>query len=101
MPGPLPLGVAVIDASVVLFGSVFPRVNTKHRVQMLDHFSECLRSAKSFRADALTLNVFTALLTGLRGLSESKASLGGDEVKNSAVTLISVSLNYTAHHVFH
>lgn len=30
-PGPLPLGVAVIDMSVVLFGLIFPRVANKHR----------------------------------------------------------------------
>uniref|UniRef100_A0AAZ3PRM5 HEAT repeat-containing protein 5B n=1 Tax=Oncorhynchus tshawytscha TaxID=74940 RepID=A0AAZ3PRM5_ONCTS len=31
MPGPLPLGVSVIDASVALFGVVFPHVSFKHR----------------------------------------------------------------------
>lgn len=31
VPGPLPLGVSVIDASVALFGVVFPHVSYKHR----------------------------------------------------------------------
>lgn len=31
VPGPLPLGVSVIDASVALFGVVFPHVSFKHR----------------------------------------------------------------------
>lgn len=31
IPGPLPLGVSVIDASVALFGVVFPHVSFKHR----------------------------------------------------------------------
>lgn len=35
VPGPLPLGVSVIDASVALFGVVFPHVSYKHRLQML------------------------------------------------------------------
>ena len=43
MPGPLPLGVAVIDQSVTLFGLVFPRVANKHRLQMLNHFAECIK----------------------------------------------------------
>ncbi|XP_075228223.1 HEAT repeat-containing protein 5B isoform X2 [Lycorma delicatula] len=88
IPGPLPLGVSVIDASVTLFGCVFPRVSNKHRVQMLGHFSECIKAAKSCRADAVTLNVFAALLAGLKGLTENKASIGQDDVKRAATALI-------------
>ena len=33
-PGPLPLGVAVIDASLVLFGKMFPLVANKHRLKV-------------------------------------------------------------------
>lgn len=68
MPGPLPLGVAVIDMSVLLFGQIFPRVANKHRVQMLDHFIECIKHTKSSRQEAVQMNVFTALLSGLKGL---------------------------------
>ncbi len=35
VPGPLPLGVSVIDASVALFGVVFPHVSFKHRYSAL------------------------------------------------------------------
>lgn len=34
IPGPLPLGVSVIDASVALFGVVFPHVSFKHRSEV-------------------------------------------------------------------
>lgn len=88
LPGPLPLGVAVIDASVTLFGCVFPRVANKHRLQMLEHFSECIKTAKSCRADAITLNVFAALLAGLKGLTDSKAGVGQEDVKKAATSLI-------------
>ncbi|XP_049845033.1 HEAT repeat-containing protein 5B isoform X1 [Schistocerca gregaria] len=88
VPGPLPLGVAVIDASVVLFGQIFPRVANKHRLQMLDHFAECIRHAKSSRQEAVQMNVFTAVLSGLKGLNETKTSLGQEEVKKSATSLI-------------
>ncbi|XP_054269957.1 HEAT repeat-containing protein 5B-like isoform X2 [Macrosteles quadrilineatus] len=88
IPGPLPLGVAVIDASVVLFGCVFPRVANKHRLQMLEHFAECMKAAKSCRADAVTLNVFAALLSGLKGLTDNKAGIGQDDVKKNATALI-------------
>lgn len=35
VPGPLPLGVSVIDASVALFGVVFPHVSYKHRCVLI------------------------------------------------------------------
>ena len=34
-PVPVPLGVAVVDASILVFGLVFPRAAVKHRGQML------------------------------------------------------------------
>lgn len=45
VPGPLPLGVAVLDAAVVLFGHLFPAVAAKHRLQMLKHFQVRARLA--------------------------------------------------------
>ena len=125
IPGPLPLGVSVIDASVALFGVVFPHVSFKHRwssfififatfriiilwffcffvlfscclffihihywtakslcgmfvlmnplwlcvwfrLQMLDHFAECIKQAKGVRQQAVQLNIFTAVLSALK-----------------------------------
>lgn len=94
VPGPLPLGVAVIDMSVSLFGQIFPRVANKHRLQMLDHFAECIRHAKSSRQEAVQMNVFTAVLSGLKGLTESKTTFGQEDVKKSAASLIIVSSEF-------
>lgn len=91
-PGPLPLGVAVIDMSVTLFGLIFPRVANKHRIQMFDHFAECIKHAKSSRQEAVQMNIFAALLSGLKGLNESKSAIGQDDVKKSATTLIMSAL---------
>ncbi|KAG5899474.1 hypothetical protein JTB14_015325 [Gonioctena quinquepunctata] len=88
IPGPLPLGVTVIDISVLLFGQIFPRVTNKHRVQMLDHFTECIKHVRSTRQEAVQINVFTALLSGLKGLTETKLNLNQEDVKKSAVSLI-------------
>ncbi|CAG9828838.1 unnamed protein product [Diabrotica balteata] len=88
IPGPLPLGVAVIDISVLLFGQIFSRVTNKHRVQMLDHFTECIKHVRSTRQEAVQMNVFTALLSGLKGLAETKVNINQDDVKKSAVNLI-------------
>ncbi|XP_035795825.1 HEAT repeat-containing protein 5B-like isoform X2 [Anopheles albimanus] len=87
-PGPLPLGVAVIDMSVTLFGLIFPKVANKHRLQMLEHFGECIKHAKSSRQEAVQMNIFTALLSGLKGLTETKAAIGQDDVRKSATNLI-------------
>ncbi|XP_064600027.1 HEAT repeat-containing protein 5B-like isoform X2 [Liolophura sinensis] len=88
VPGPLPLGVAVIDSSVRLYGLVFPHVAYKHRYQMLQHFIECIKQAKSQRQQAVQINIFTAVLCALKSLSETKSSLGPDDVKKSCFTLI-------------
>ncbi|KAM9315636.1 HEAT repeat-containing protein 5B [Gastrophryne carolinensis] len=93
VPGPLPLGVSVIDASVALFGVVFPHVSFKHRLQMLDHFAECVKQAKGVRQQSVQLNIFTAVLSALKGLAETKSSLGPEEVRKSALTLVMGALD--------
>ena len=70
IPGPLPLGVAVIDSSVRLYGLIFPRVAHKHRYQMLQHFNECIKQAKSSRQQAVQMNIFTAVLCALKVSTE-------------------------------
>ncbi|XP_034488397.1 HEAT repeat-containing protein 5B isoform X2 [Drosophila innubila] len=91
-PGPLPLGVAVIDMAVTLYGTIFPKVANKHRLQMLDHFAECIKQAKSNRQEAVQMNIFTALLFALKQLTDSKTSIGQEDVKKSATSLIVASL---------
>lgn len=79
---------AVIDISVALFGQIFPRVANKHRVQMLEHFAECIKHSKSSRQEAVQMNVFTALLCSLKGLSEAKMSFGQEDLRKVATALI-------------
>ena len=43
------LGVAVIDSSVFLYGTIFPRTPQKHRLQMLQHFAKCIVQNKAQR----------------------------------------------------
>lgn len=87
-PGPLPLGVAVIDKSITLFGLIFPRAANKHRLQMVTHFVECIKHAKSSRQEAVQMNIFTAVLCGLKGLTETKAQIGQDDVRTQITSLI-------------
>ena len=67
LPEPLPLGVAVIDFSVSLFGHVFHQLSCKHRKQLLTHFRECIKQAKpANRQQAIQINIFSAFLAGLK-----------------------------------
>ncbi|KPJ17935.1 HEAT repeat-containing protein 5B [Papilio machaon] len=86
--GAQPLGVAVIDASVLLFPQIFSRAANKHRQQMLEHFAECIKMSKGGRQEAIQINVYTALLLALRALADTKTSLGQEPVKNVAIELI-------------
>ncbi|KAF7232841.1 hypothetical protein EG68_06925 [Paragonimus skrjabini miyazakii] len=91
--GPPPIGVAVIDSAVELFGRVFPCVPIRHRAQMIDHFAECIRLAKSTRQEAVQINVFTALLGAMRRLAETKTAFGDDpELRKSTTNLIMAAL---------
>ncbi|XP_071963983.1 HEAT repeat-containing protein 5B-like isoform X2 [Antedon mediterranea] len=92
VPGPLPLGVAVIDASVALYGVIFPYVADKHRMKMLEHFAECIRQAKSTRQQAVQINIFTAVLSALKGLAENKRRLKDAKVRVAANNLIMSAL---------
>lgn len=78
--------------SVTLYGTIFPKVANKHRLQMLDHFAECIKQAKSNRQEAVQMNIFTALLFALKQLTDSKTSIGQEDVKKSATNLIVASL---------
>ena len=57
---------AVIDGAIKLFGTVFPFVAQKHRSQLLAHFAECIRQAKSSRQQAIQTNILTAFLFSLK-----------------------------------
>lgn len=59
---------------------------------MFDHFAECIKHAKSSRQEAVQMNIFAALLSGLKGLNETKSSIGQDDVKKSATSLITAAL---------
>lgn len=74
--GPLPICVAVIDSSIELFGRLFPLITHRHRLQMIEHFAECIRLNKSSRQEAVQLNTFAALLNAMKRLVETKSSFG-------------------------
>ena len=62
----MPLGVGVIDASIELFGQLFPFIVNKHRGQLMDHFNECISKNKGPRQQAIQVNIFTGFLAALK-----------------------------------
>jgi HEAT repeat-containing protein 5 len=87
----LPLGVAVIDAAIQLYGLMYPKVPNKHRLQMLLHFSDCIQKQATSKSNAackqaLQINIFTAVLGSLKSLAETKTDLG-DEASIRKATL--------------
>lgn len=92
--GPPALSSRVIEASINLFGLVFPFVSIRHRVQMLEHFVECIRVSKAARQEAIQVNIFAALLCALRHLSETKYAFGEDKhLRDTAVSLAMSALS--------
>ncbi|XP_004627775.1 HEAT repeat-containing protein 5B [Octodon degus] len=87
VPGPLPLGVSVIDASVALFGVVFPHVSYKHRLVL--SYSELHNDLST----PLILVLLLRLHIVAGGLAENKSTLGPEEVRKSALTLVMGALD--------
>ena len=92
IPGPLPLGVPVIDAAIDIFGRIFPAVTNKHRKQLMSHFNECIIKNKGARQQAIQTKIFTAFLAALKNLADSKCSFGKENVRENAKALIEVEL---------
>jgi len=89
----------VIDASIELFGQLYPYISTKHRMQLIEHFLECLKVTKYARKEAVLINMFCAILCAMKSIrklntaatgSDSK-SVGAEELKQISQQLVVVS----------
>ncbi len=62
----------------------------KHRLNMLQYFINIIKQSKGGRQEALQVNIFTAVLTALKTLAQTKQSSSIDDknVKKCACTLI-------------
>ncbi|XP_055352546.1 HEAT repeat-containing protein 5B-like isoform X2 [Paramacrobiotus metropolitanus] len=92
IPTPLPIGVAVIDLSLQLFGRMFPYLAAKHQQQILEHLLTCVQQAKTVRQQAMLINVFTAMLAALKSLVEMKAEPPTEPVVNGFINLINTGI---------
>ena len=93
----LPLGVAVIDASIQLYGVMYPKVPNKHRTQILAHFIDCIQKQSTAKANAtskqaLQINIFTAVLGSLKSLAETRSELGDESIRKNTLKLVMETL---------
>jgi hypothetical protein len=109
---PLPLAINVIDMAVCLYAHIYAHVPNKHRLQMFDHFNECLRTAQKNAARQqavgsidfamhthsglvqIQLNIYAALACALKSLNENKCRLDGEPVQKAAVNLLAPHLGH-------
>ena len=93
----LPLGVAVIDASIKLFGIMYPKIPNKHRLQIILHFIDYIQKQPTSKSNAaskqaLQINIFTAVLGSLKSLAENKSDIGDDSIRQATLKLVMETL---------
>ncbi|NXT75634.1 HTR5A protein, partial [Zapornia atra] len=94
VPKPLPPVLSVISAATRLFGVMFSHVAESHRLQVLEQLLNSIKQTKGSRQQIIQLNVVSAFSTSLKGfllsfhLANCKGSLGPEEVRRSALTLV-------------
>ncbi|CAF3890911.1 unnamed protein product, partial [Rotaria sp. Silwood1] len=66
----------------------------KYRLNMLQHSIDMIKQSKDVRQEAVQVNIFTAVLTALKTLAETKQSSSTDDknVKTTACTLVMQTL---------
>uniref|UniRef100_A0A663ME65 HEAT repeat-containing protein 5A n=1 Tax=Athene cunicularia TaxID=194338 RepID=A0A663ME65_ATHCN len=88
VPKPLPPILSVISAATHLFGVMFSHVAESHRLQVLEQLLNSIKQTKGSRQQIVRLNVVSAFSTSLKHLANCKGSLGPEEVRRSALTLV-------------
>ncbi|XP_021259471.1 HEAT repeat-containing protein 5A isoform X3 [Numida meleagris] len=88
IPKPLPPLLSVISAATGLFGVIFCHIPETHRLQVLEQLLNSVKQTKGSRQQIVQLNVVSAFSTSLKHLANCKGSLGPEEVRRSALTLV-------------
>uniref|UniRef100_A0A8C9LFC6 HEAT repeat containing 5A n=1 Tax=Pavo cristatus TaxID=9049 RepID=A0A8C9LFC6_PAVCR len=88
VPKPLPPTLSVISAATALFGVIFCHIAETHRLQVLEQLLNSIKQTKGSRQQIVQLNAVSAFSTSLKHLANCKGSLGPEEVRRSALTLV-------------
>ncbi|VDM97337.1 unnamed protein product [Thelazia callipaeda] len=95
-PEPLTHAVEVINAAINMYGRIYPQVPLKHKLQMAEHFAECVRGTRNVaRQQSIQKNIFGCLLASFRAVSEQKGlRLEGEALQKANIDLIVPSLSH-------
>ncbi|XP_047467316.1 HEAT repeat-containing protein 5A [Mugil cephalus] len=92
VPAPPPPPAALTAAAVRLFGTLFPHVISAQRVKILEQFVETLNQLKGQRQQNVQTHVCAALCSLLKQQGSSRGSLGPEDVRPPALSLLTGAL---------
>ncbi|XP_028251326.1 HEAT repeat-containing protein 5A isoform X4 [Parambassis ranga] len=91
-PAPLPPSVALSAAAARLFGALFPHIISAQRVKILEQFVETVNHLKGQRQQTVQTHVCAALCSLLKQQGSVRGSLGPEEIRPPALSLLSGAL---------
>ncbi|GAA6234638.1 HEAT repeat-containing protein 5A, partial [Lates japonicus] len=91
-PAPLPPPVTLTAAAARLFGALFPHIISAQRVKILEQFVEAVNQLKGQRQQTVQTHVCAALCSLLKHQGSIRSSLGPDEIRSPALSLLTGAL---------
>ena len=96
IPEPLPVYIAVIDASVQLYPRIFAHLSNAQRIATLQSFTDAIKQSKDARQEAIQINILTALLLSLKTVTETEQdTLCDDDLKKYVCAFLLQTLNHS------
>ena len=90
--------IAALDSAIQLYARVFPVVSTRCKLQLLQHFSEQLKSIKPGpRLQAIQLNILTAICLSAKTIGDKRNGRLDDEQLQQACTNLVLPLLANEH----
>ncbi|KAM3594589.1 uncharacterized protein V6R79_010326 [Siganus canaliculatus] len=91
-PAPLPPQVALTAAAVRLWGALFPHIIAAQRVKILEQFVETVNQLKGQRQQTVQTHICAALCSLLKLQGGVRGSLGPEDIRSPALSLLSGAL---------
>uniref|UniRef100_UPI0037E9B09A HEAT repeat-containing protein 5A n=1 Tax=Semicossyphus pulcher TaxID=241346 RepID=UPI0037E9B09A len=91
-PAPLAPPVALTAATVRLFGALYPHIISAQRVKILEQFVDTVNQLKGQRQQTVQTHVCAALCSLLKHQGGIRGSLGPEEIRSPALSLLSGAL---------
>ncbi|XP_053450878.1 HEAT repeat-containing protein 5A isoform X3 [Nycticebus coucang] len=88
VPKPLPPTLSVISSAAKLFGVVCAHVEEAQRILTLEQLLDSIKRTKGARQQVVQLHVVSSISSFLKYVTGSKGSLGTEEMRRLALTLV-------------